>query len=117
MTERGEQLDFDRAAAYPSCVCAAAVNSILRIPGGSMVHGIIWWVVVGLIAGWAAGKIMKGGGYGVVADILLGIVGAFIGGWVVSLVGFGGGGLVSTILVAILGAVILIWLTRVIKRA
>ena len=58
-----------------------------------MAHGIIWWIVVGLIAGWAAGKIMKGGGYGVIADILLGIVGGIIGGWVVSLVGFGPGGI------------------------
>jgi len=51
-----------------------------------MAHGIIWWVVVGLIAGWAAGRIMKGGGYGVIADILLGIVGGIIGGggWLAS---------------------------------
>ncbi len=45
-----------------------------------MAHGIIWWIVVGLIAGWGAGKIMKGGGYGVIADILLGIVGGMVGG-------------------------------------
>jgi uncharacterized membrane protein YeaQ/YmgE (transglycosylase-associated protein family) len=82
-----------------------------------MVHGIIWWIVVGLIAGWAAGKIMKGGGYGVIADIVLGILGAILGGWVVGLLGFGGGGLIWSILVAILGAVILIWLARLIKRA
>ena len=74
-----------------------------------MAHGIIWWIVVGLIAGWAAGKIMKGGGYGVVADILLGIVGGIVGGWIVGLLtgGGGGGGLISSILVAILGAVVL----------
>ena len=77
-----------------------------------MVHGIIWWIVVGLIAGWAAGKIMKGGGYGVVADILLGIVGGIVGGWIVGFFGGGGGGFISSILVAILGAVVLIWLTR-----
>jgi len=81
-----------------------------------MGHGIIWWIVVGLIAGWAAGKIMKGGGYGVIADIVLGIVGAIIGGWVVGQLGFGGGGLIWSILVAILGAVILIWITRLIKK-
>jgi uncharacterized membrane protein YeaQ/YmgE (transglycosylase-associated protein family) len=81
-----------------------------------MAHGIIWWVVVGLIAGWASGKIMKGRGYGVIADILLGIVGGIIGGWVVGLFGFGGGGLIWSILVAILGAVILIWITRLIKK-
>ena len=56
-----------------------------------MLQGFIWWIVVGLIAGWAAGRIMKGGGYGVVADILLGIVGGIVGGWVVGLLGFGAG--------------------------
>ncbi len=82
-----------------------------------MAHGIIWWIVVGLIAGWAAGKIMKGGGYGVVADIVLGILGAIIGGWVVGFFGLGAGGFIWSILVAILGAVILIWITRILKRA
>lgn len=81
-----------------------------------MAHGIIWWIVVGLIAGWAAGKIMKGGGYGAFADILLGIVGAILGGWVVGLLGLGAGGLIWSILVAILGAVILIWITRFVKK-
>jgi uncharacterized membrane protein YeaQ/YmgE (transglycosylase-associated protein family) len=82
-----------------------------------MITGLIWWVVVGLIAGWAAGKIMKGGGYGVVVDIILGIVGAVFGGWLVGVLGIHAGGLISTILVAILGAVILIWITRLIKKA
>lgn len=81
-----------------------------------MIHGLIWWIIVGLIAGWAAGKIMKGGGYGVIADIILGVLGAVIGGWVVGLLGFGGGGLIWSILVAILGAVILIWITRFFKK-
>jgi len=81
-----------------------------------MAHGIICWIVVGLIAGWAAGRIMKGGGYGMVADIVLGIVGGIVGGWVVGLFGLGAGGFIWTILVAILGAVILIWITRLIKK-
>ena len=81
-----------------------------------MAHGFIWWIIVGLIAGWAAGKIMKGGGYGVIADIILGIVGGLLGGWVMSMLGFGPGGMIWTILVAILGAVILIGITRLIKR-
>jgi len=81
-----------------------------------MTHGFIWWIVVGLIAGWAAGRIMKGGGYGVFADIILGIVGGIVGGWIVSLLGFGPGGMIWSILVAILGAVILIWITRFIKK-
>jgi len=79
-------------------------------------HGIIWWIIVGLIAGWAAGKIMKGSGYGALMDIVIGIVGAVIGGWIMSMVGFGGGGLIWTIIVAIIGAVILVWLVRLITR-
>ena len=82
-----------------------------------MITGLIWWIVVGLIAGWAAGKIMKGGGYGAIMDIVLGIVGAVVGGWMAGLVGIRAGGLVGTILIAILGAVFLIWLTRLIKKA
>ncbi|HLV88830.1 MAG TPA: GlsB/YeaQ/YmgE family stress response membrane protein [Candidatus Sulfotelmatobacter sp.] len=82
-----------------------------------MITGFIWWIVVGLIAGWAAGKIMKGGGYGVVVDILLGIVGAVIGGWLAGMLGIHAGGFIGTILIAILGAVFLIWLTRLIKKA
>lgn len=81
-----------------------------------MLTGLIWWIIVGLIAGWAAGKIMKGGGYGVVMDIVLGIVGAVVGGWLMGMVGIHAGGTIGTILVAILGAVFLIWLTRMIKK-
>ena len=82
-----------------------------------MISNLIWWAVVGLIAGWAAGRIMKGGGYGVVMDIVLGIIGAVIGGWVLGVLGVHAGGFIGTILVAILGAVILIWITRLLKKA
>ena len=77
-------------------------------------NGIIWWIIVGLIAGWATGKIMKGSGYGPLMDIVLGIVGAIIGGWIVTALGLGGGGLIWSIIVAIIGAVILVWLVRLI---
>jgi len=82
-----------------------------------MITSLIWWVVVGLIAGWAAGKIMKGGGYGVVMDIVLGIVGAVVGGWLMGILGIHAGGFISTIIVAIIGAVFLIWISRMIKKA
>jgi uncharacterized membrane protein YeaQ/YmgE (transglycosylase-associated protein family) len=68
----------------------------------------LWWIIVGLIAGWATGKIMSGSGYGVLGDIVLGIIGGVIGGWIMRAVGFSGqGGLIYTILVAIGGAVVL----------
>ncbi len=82
-----------------------------------MIGNLIWWIVVGLIAGWAAGKIMKGGGYGAAMDIVLGIVGAVIGGWLMGMLGIYAGGFIGTIVVAIIGAVVLIWLSRMLKRA
>jgi uncharacterized membrane protein YeaQ/YmgE (transglycosylase-associated protein family) len=89
---------------------------ITRKKEASMLLHLVWWVVVGLIAGWVAGRIMKGGGYGVVMDIILGIVGAVVGGWLVGVVGIHAGGFISTIIVGIIGAVILIWVTRLIKK-
>jgi len=80
--------------------------------------GLIWWIVVGLIAGWLAGKVMKGGGFGVLMDIVIGIVGAMIGGWVFGMLGiFSGGGLIGSVLVAFVGACILLWFVRLIKKA
>ena len=79
---------------------------------------MIYILVVGLIAGWATGKIMKGSGYGVLVDIVLGIVGAFIGSRVLGLLGlYTSGGLIANILVAILGAVIIVALVRLVKKA
>ena len=78
---------------------------------------IIWWIIVGLIAGWITGKIMSGGGYGALMDIVIGIVGAVIGGFIMRSLGYAGsGGLIYTILVAILGAVILTLLLRLVTR-
>ena len=79
---------------------------------------LLWVIIVGLIAGWAAGKIMGGGGYGTLMDIVLGIAGGIVGGFVVHLLGFSSsGGPISSIVVAIIGAVILIWISRMIKKA
>lgn len=79
---------------------------------------LLWWVIVGLIAGWATGKIMKGGGYGAMTDIVIGIAGAILGGYVMRLLGFSSeGGLIYTILVAILGGVLLTWIVRQLKKA
>lgn len=83
-----------------------------------MLSGLIWWCIVGGIAGFLAGKVMKGGGFGVAMDIVIGIVGSIIGGWVFGLLGiFSGGGIIPSILVAFVGACILLWLVRLIKKA
>jgi len=64
--------------------------------------GLLYWIIVGLIAGFLAGKVMKGGGYGVLIDIILGMLGAIVGGWLFGLLGiFAGGGIIGGILVAV----------------
>jgi uncharacterized membrane protein YeaQ/YmgE (transglycosylase-associated protein family) len=73
-----------------------------------MLGNLLWWCIVGLIAGFLAGKVMKGGGFGVVMDIVIGIVGAIIGGWVFGLIGIYAGGLIGSIVVAFVGACILL---------
>src|SRR6516225_7700608 len=80
--------------------------------------GILAWIVVGLIAGWLAGQVMKGGGYGMVADIILGLLGGVLGGWIFEKLGVStGDGMVGSIIVAFIGAVILVGITRLLKRA
>jgi uncharacterized membrane protein YeaQ/YmgE (transglycosylase-associated protein family) len=76
---------------------------------------LLWWILVGLVAGWLTGKIMKGGGYGFFVDILLGIVGALVGGFVARAIGISPrGGLIYTILIATGGAIVVVWLFRLI---
>jgi uncharacterized membrane protein YeaQ/YmgE (transglycosylase-associated protein family) len=83
---------------------------------GIGVMAIIWWIIVGLIAGFLTGKIMKGSGYGVFGDIIVGIIGAIVGGFIMRALGFAGsGGMIYTIIVAVIGAVILTFILRLIS--
>lgn len=82
-----------------------------------MIIAPIIWILIGLIAGWAAGKIMKGSGYGILADIGLGIVGSIVGGLLLGFLGIHAEGMIGSIVVAIFGAVFLIWLSRRLKKA
>ena len=70
---------------------------------------VVSWVVVGLLAGWLAGIVIKGGGYGLTGDLVLGLVGSVVGGWIFMALGVSaGGGLFPTVYVAFAGAVIAI---------
>ncbi len=78
----------------------------------------VWFILIGLVAGWLAGQFMKGGGFGVIGDIVVGVVGALLGGFIFRTLGVSsGGGLIGAIIVATIGAVVLIFLLRLIKRA
>ncbi|MCW5849888.1 MAG: GlsB/YeaQ/YmgE family stress response membrane protein [Anaerolineae bacterium] len=77
---------------------------------------LIWWIVLGGLAGWIASMIMgTNRQQGLLMDIVVGIVGAIIGGYLVSLVGLGTGGFIWSLLVAVLGAVILLWIMRMVR--
>ena len=78
----------------------------------------VWFILIGLVAGWLAGTLVKGGGFGVVGDIVVGVVGALLGGWLFSALGVSsGGGLLGAIIVATIGAIVLIFILRLLKRA
>ena len=79
---------------------------------------ILIWLVVGAVAGWLAGMIVKGGGFGLLGDIVVGIIGAFVGGWLLARLGVHlGVGYVSVIASATIGAVVLLLVLRLVRRA
>ncbi len=78
---------------------------------------LLWFILIGLCAGWLAGQLMKGGGFGIVGDIVVGVLGALIGGFVFGRLGvYPEGGMLGSIVVATIGALILLFLLRVVKR-
>ena len=80
-------------------------------------QNLIIFLFIGIVAGFLAGKIMRGGGFGLLGDLVVGIIGAFFGGWLFTL-GVGmGGGILGSIIVATIGAMLLLFLIRLIKRA
>jgi uncharacterized membrane protein YeaQ/YmgE (transglycosylase-associated protein family) len=79
---------------------------------------LIYFLIIGIVAGWLAGKVMRGRGFGLLGDLVVGIIGAVIGGWLFGVLGIGvGGGLIGSLITAFIGAVLLIFLVRLIRRA
>jgi uncharacterized membrane protein YeaQ/YmgE (transglycosylase-associated protein family) len=81
-------------------------------------HGLIAWLIIGAVAGWLAGTFVKGGGFGLLGDIVVGIIGAFIGGWLAGVLHISvGSGWISSILIAAVGAALLLLILRLVRRA
>ena len=81
-------------------------------------EGLIWFLIIGAIAGWLAGKIMSGGGYGLIGDIIVGVIGAVLGGWLFGKLGIQmGSHLIGSLITALIGALILLFLIRLVKKA
>ena len=78
---------------------------------------VLWWLLVGLVAGFLASRVMRGGGYGLIGDIVVGLIGAFIGGWLAGFLGLGGSSsLIVAIVIAFIGACILLAIFRAVTR-
>lgn len=78
---------------------------------------LLWFVIIGVAAGWLAGQIMKGGGFGLVGDLVIGVIGALLGGFLFRMIGIHAYGLLGSLITATIGAIILILLLRLFRRA
>lgn len=78
---------------------------------------LLWFVIIGIAAGWLAGQIMKGGGYGLVGDLVIGVIGSLIGGFLFRMIGIYAYGLLGSLITATIGAILLILLLRLFRRA
>ena len=78
---------------------------------------ILWFILIGIAAGWLAGQIMKGGGFGLLGDLIVGVVGSLLGGFLFRLLGISAAGLLGSLITATVGAVVLVALLRAIKRS
>ena len=78
---------------------------------------LLWTIVIGILAGFLAGKFIRGSGMGLFMDFIVGIIGSILGGWLFGLIGLVAYGLLGRLFTAFVGAVILLWLVRKIKRA
>lgn len=77
----------------------------------------VWFILIGIAAGWLAGQIMKGAGYGLVGDLVVGVIGAVLGGFLFGLFGLASVGLLGSLITATVGAIVLIAILRAIKKA
>ena len=81
------------------------------------ITSLVIFLAIGAVAGWLAGALVKGGGFGLIGDIIVGIIGAVLGGWLFGVLGITAGGLIGAIVTATVGAVLLLFIIRLIKKA
>jgi uncharacterized membrane protein YeaQ/YmgE (transglycosylase-associated protein family) len=77
----------------------------------------LWFILIGIAAGWLAGQIMKGGGFGLVGDLIIGVIGALLGGFLFKMLGLTTASLLGSLVTATVGALVLLFLIRMVKRA
>ncbi|MGV8095480.1 MAG: GlsB/YeaQ/YmgE family stress response membrane protein [Mangrovibacterium sp.] len=78
--------------------------------------GWIWFILIGILAGFIAGKIMKGSGFGLIVNFIVGVLGALIGGWIFGALNIDAGGKIGSLITAVVGAIVLLWLVSLFKK-
>ncbi|MEG1586312.1 MAG: GlsB/YeaQ/YmgE family stress response membrane protein [Bacteroidales bacterium] len=76
----------------------------------------IWFIIIGALAGFIAGKLMRGGGFGLIVNLIVGIIGGLLGGWVFGLFGLHSGGIIGSLITSVVGAVIFLWVISLFKK-
>ena len=79
--------------------------------------GFIWYIIIGIIAGFLASKIMRGGGFGLIINLLLGILGGVLGGWVFALFGLAASGLIGSLITSTVGAILVLWIASLFSKS
>jgi uncharacterized membrane protein YeaQ/YmgE (transglycosylase-associated protein family) len=106
----------NRAATHALRGSAPYQHHINLILGGTIMY-LLWEIIIGILAGFLAGQIVKGSGMGILIDLLVGIVGSIIGGWIFGLLGLASYGLIGQLVMATVGAIVLLLIVKAIKRA
>lgn len=79
--------------------------------------GWLWFIIIGILAGFIAGKLMRGGGFGIIVNLIVGIIGAVLGGWIFGVLGIAAGGILGSLVTATVGAIVLLWIVSLFRRA
>ena len=78
--------------------------------------GFLWYIIIGIAAGFLTGKIMRGGGFGVIINLILGIAGGVLGGWVFGLLGIAASGIIGSLITATVGAILMLWIASLVNK-
>lgn len=77
----------------------------------------LWYIIIGILSGFVAGKLMRGGGFGLIVNLIVGIIGGVLGGWIFGLFGITTSSIIGSLITSVVGAVILLWLTGLLSRS
>ncbi len=77
----------------------------------------IWYIIIGILAGFIAGKLMRGGGFGLLVNLIVGIIGGVLGGWVFGLLGIATTGIIGGLITSVVGAILLLWIVSLFRKS